>query len=93
MNALNPVDSLFCEPRPQDPEDLARWLSDLVSLLRRQRWLIAACLAAALAARLPARPLLLARYYALTTASILAGLLDWLRHGTEAGWEPAEGTR
>ena len=36
-------------------------------------------------------PLLLARYYVLTTASIAAGLWDWLRHGTPAGWEPAGG--
>jgi cellulose synthase/poly-beta-1,6-N-acetylglucosamine synthase-like glycosyltransferase len=41
----------------------------------------------------PARPLLLARYYVMTTASLAAGLWDWLRHGTPAGWEPAEGTR
>jgi cellulose synthase/poly-beta-1,6-N-acetylglucosamine synthase-like glycosyltransferase len=53
-----------------------------------------AVLLAALAARLlPARALLLARYYVLTTASLVAGLWDWLRHGTTAGWEPAEGTR
>ena len=38
-------------------------------------------------------PLLLARYYVLTTASLAAGLWDWLAHGTHAGWEPAEGTR
>ncbi len=54
----------------------------------------AGLLAAALAARaVPARPLLVARYYVLTTASLAAGLWDWLRHGTPAGWEPAEGTR
>jgi glycosyltransferase involved in cell wall biosynthesis len=41
----------------------------------------------------PARPLLIARYYVLTTASLAAGLWDWLRRGTAAGWEPAEGTR
>jgi hypothetical protein len=29
----------------------------------------------------------------LTTASLAAGLFDWLAHGTDAGWEPAEGTR
>jgi cellulose synthase/poly-beta-1,6-N-acetylglucosamine synthase-like glycosyltransferase len=53
-----------------------------------------AVLAAALAARvLQARLLLVARYYVLTTASLAAGLWDWLRHGTAAGWEPAEGTR
>ena len=39
------------------------------------------------------RPLLVARYYVLVTASAAAGLWDWLRHGTPAGWEPAEGTR
>ncbi len=41
----------------------------------------------------PAKPMLLARYYVLTTASLAAGLWDWLVHGTSAGWEPAEGTR
>ena len=39
------------------------------------------------------RPLLVARYYVLTTASLAAGLWDWLRHGTEASWDVAEGTR
>ncbi|HUR87349.1 MAG TPA: glycosyltransferase [Solirubrobacteraceae bacterium] len=54
----------------------------------------AAILAGALLApRFPSRPLLVARYYVLTTASVAAGLWDWLRHGTAAGWEPAEGTR
>jgi hypothetical protein len=53
-----------------------------------------AVLAAALAGRfIPARPLLLARYYVLTTASVAAGLWDYLRHGTPAGWAPPEGTR
>ena len=53
-----------------------------------------ALLMAALAAQaLPVQPLLVARYYVLTTASLAAGLWDWLRHGTSAGWEPAEGTR
>jgi hypothetical protein len=50
-------------------------------------------LAALVAAAAPLRPLLVARYYVLTTASLAAGLWDWLRHGTPAGWEPAEGTR
>ncbi len=50
-------------------------------------------LAALAAPILPARPLLIARYYVLTTASLAAGLWDWLAHGTEAGWEAAEGTR
>ncbi len=53
-----------------------------------------AVLAAALAAGLvPSRPLLIARYYVLTTAALLAGLWDWLARGTPVGWEPAEGTR
>ena len=49
--------------------------------------------AAALAGVAPVRALLLARYYVLTTASSAAGLWDWLRHGTPAWWEAAEGTR
>jgi len=49
--------------------------------------------AAALAGLIRARPLLIARYYVLTTASPAAGLWDWLRHGTPASWEAAEGTR
>ena len=48
---------------------------------------------ALLAGVLQARPLLIARYYVLTTASPAAGLWDWLRHGTAASWEAAEGTR
>jgi glycosyltransferase involved in cell wall biosynthesis len=54
---------------------------------------LALVVAALLAPALPARPLLVARYYVLTTASLAAGLWDWLRHGTSVGWEPAEGTR
>ncbi len=50
-------------------------------------------LAAAIARVIPAKPLLIARYYVLSTASPAAGLWDWLAHGTAAGWEPAEGTR
>jgi poly-beta-1,6-N-acetyl-D-glucosamine synthase len=49
--------------------------------------------AAAAGGRVPARPLLVARYYVLTNASIAAGLWDHLRHGTPAGWAPPEGTR
>jgi hypothetical protein len=49
--------------------------------------------AAAAGRRVPARPLLVARYYVLTNASIAAGLWDHLRHGTPAGWTPPEGTR
>jgi hypothetical protein len=54
---------------------------------------LAILLAAALAGAVPARPLLIARYYVLTTASLAAGLWDWLARGTPAGWEPAEGAR
>ncbi len=54
---------------------------------------LAVLLAALLARVIPARPLLLARYYVLTTASLAAGLWDWVTRGTPAGWEPAEGTR
>jgi hypothetical protein len=50
-------------------------------------------MATAAASAVPARPLLIARYYVFTTASLAAGLWDWLAHGTHAGWEPAEGTR
>jgi cellulose synthase/poly-beta-1,6-N-acetylglucosamine synthase-like glycosyltransferase len=48
---------------------------------------------AALAGVVRARPLLVARHYVLTVASPAAGLWDWLRHGTSAGWDAAEGTR
>jgi cellulose synthase/poly-beta-1,6-N-acetylglucosamine synthase-like glycosyltransferase len=54
----------------------------------------AATLAAAFAGgRVQARPLLVARYYVLTTAALAFGLYDWLRHGTEVGWDAPEGTR
>jgi len=61
-------------------------------------WLYAAAFALQCALLLAAlaggiRPFLIARYYVLTTASIAAGLWDWARHGTPAGWAPAEGTR
>jgi hypothetical protein len=49
--------------------------------------------AAALGGFVCARPLLVARYYVLTTTSLALGLWDWLRHGTGASWEAAEGTR
>jgi glycosyl transferase family 2 len=54
---------------------------------------LAVLLAAALAGVMALRPLLLARYYVLTTASLAAGLWDWLRHGTDATWDAAAGTR
>jgi glycosyltransferase involved in cell wall biosynthesis len=61
-------------------------------------WIYAAAFAVQVALLLAAlaggiRPFLIARYYVLTTASIAAGLYDWARHGTPAGWAPAEGTR
>ena len=49
--------------------------------------------AAGLAGRVPSRALRICRYYVLTTASLALGLWDWLRHGTSAAWEAAEGTR
>jgi hypothetical protein len=55
-----------------------------------------AFLAAALLGRVTAgrpRILGLAYYYVLVTASLAAGLWDWLRHGTPATWERAEGRR
>jgi cellulose synthase/poly-beta-1,6-N-acetylglucosamine synthase-like glycosyltransferase len=54
---------------------------------------VALLLGAALAGAVRWRPMLLARYYVLTAASPAAGLWDWLRHGTDASWEAAEGTR
>ncbi|HEY0632536.1 MAG TPA: hypothetical protein VGC98_10815, partial [Thermoleophilaceae bacterium] len=35
----------------------------------------------------------IARYYVLVTASPAVGLIDYLRTGTDPGWEKAEGTR
>jgi cellulose synthase/poly-beta-1,6-N-acetylglucosamine synthase-like glycosyltransferase len=54
---------------------------------------VALLAAAAAGRRWPYRPLLIARYYVLTTASLAAGLLDHLAHGTPAGWDAPEGTR
>jgi glycosyltransferase involved in cell wall biosynthesis len=54
---------------------------------------LALLIGALLGGALRVRPLLIARYYVLTTASPAAGLWDWLRHGTAATWEAAEGTR
>jgi hypothetical protein len=39
------------------------------------------------------RPGLIARYYVLTQASIALGMPTGMRHGTEAGWSAARGTR
>jgi hypothetical protein len=70
-----------------------------VALLVRGRARVAAAAQAALLAgataggRVRARPLLIARYYVLTTAAVGAGLWDHLRYGTPAVWDAAEGTR
>jgi hypothetical protein len=71
-----------------------------LALLGRGRVYVAAAIAqtavvaaAAAGGRADARPLLLARYYVLTTAALAAGLYDWLRYGTEVGWDAPEGTR
>jgi len=66
-----------------------------------QGWVYAATLVAQLAflaaallgKRLPLGPLRVARYYAMTTASIAAGFWDRARHGPPGAWEKAEGTR
>jgi hypothetical protein len=54
---------------------------------------IALIAAALLGSRSESRVLKLAWYYALVTASPAAGLVDYLRTGTPAEWEKAEGTR
>ena len=54
---------------------------------------VALVVAALVAVVVPSRPLLIARYYVLTTVSLVVGLWDWLTRGTPAGWEAAEGTR
>ena len=60
---------------------------------RSPQFVLRVLVGALLAGSLRLRPLALARYYVLTTASPALGLWDWLRHGTEASWEVAEGTR
>jgi len=50
-------------------------------------------LAAALAPFVRARPFAIAYYYVTITASIAAGLFDWLRRGMPLTWEKPEGTR
>jgi cellulose synthase/poly-beta-1,6-N-acetylglucosamine synthase-like glycosyltransferase len=64
------------------------WFYDLTFVL--QLALIAAAL---LGRSVPIAPFRIARYYALTTASIAAALWDRLRHGPGGRWEKAEGTR
>jgi hypothetical protein len=76
---------------------LAASLARRSSAGRGERALLAAQLlllaGAAAGGRVRLRPLLVARYYVLTQASIALGLWDWLRHGTPAGWSAPEGTR
>lgn len=58
--------------------------------LLKQAALIAGAL---LGGRIHSRPLLILRYYAGTNLAVALGLWDHLRHGTDAGWSPPEGTR
>ncbi|MDE3069679.1 MAG: glycosyltransferase [Acidobacteriota bacterium] len=63
-------------------------------VLRIALWAQGAVIAASvLGDFIPLRPLLMARHYVLTTAAVALGLWDWLRHGTSAQWQAAEGTR
>jgi cellulose synthase/poly-beta-1,6-N-acetylglucosamine synthase-like glycosyltransferase len=48
---------------------------------------------AALASIVPARLLLVARYYVVTNWALAAGLWDWLRGNRSPVWETVEGTR
>jgi cellulose synthase/poly-beta-1,6-N-acetylglucosamine synthase-like glycosyltransferase len=78
-----------------------RWLRyfgpflHMIAFAAAPRWVRRLQLLMLAAAFVPARarPLLLGRYYILTQGSIALGLLDHLRHGTAAGWDPPEGTR
>ena len=88
---------------------LLRYLTPLLHLvvlganlaLLGQSWVYAATLAlqaafllAAILGRwIPLAPFRVARYYAMTTASIALGLWDRARHGPPGAWEKAEGTR
>ena len=60
-----------------------------VTLAAQVVFLLAAALGRLTAGR--PRVLGLAYYYVLVTASLAAGLWDWLRHGTPTTWERAEG--
>lgn len=64
------------------------WLYDLAFVLQ-----IAFIAAALLGSPVPIAPFRIARYYALTTASIALGTWDRLRHGAGGRWEKAAGTR
>jgi cellulose synthase/poly-beta-1,6-N-acetylglucosamine synthase-like glycosyltransferase len=54
---------------------------------------VAAIAAALFGGSFPVGPLRVARYYAMTTLSIAAGLWDRFRGGAPAAWEKAPGTR
>jgi cellulose synthase/poly-beta-1,6-N-acetylglucosamine synthase-like glycosyltransferase len=54
---------------------------------------LALLLGAALAPLVPARLLLVARYYVVTNWALAAGLWDWLRGERSPVWETVEGTR
>jgi cellulose synthase/poly-beta-1,6-N-acetylglucosamine synthase-like glycosyltransferase len=54
---------------------------------------VAAIAAALFGGSFPVGPLRMARYYAMTTLSIAAGLWDRFRQGPPAAWEKAPGTR
>lgn len=64
------------------------WVYDLAFALQ-----IAFIAAALLGRFLPLAPFRIARYYAMTTTSIAAGLWDRWRRGPGGRWEKAEGTR
>ena len=64
------------------------WFYDLAFVLQ-----LAFIAGALLADRIPIAPFRIARYYALTTASIALGTWDRFRHGAGGRWEKAEGTR
>ncbi len=73
------------------PPGTAGGTSELYMVTFTLQVLLGAC--AGLGGLIRIRPLLIARYYFLTTASLALGFWDWLRHGTSAQWEAAEGTR
>jgi cellulose synthase/poly-beta-1,6-N-acetylglucosamine synthase-like glycosyltransferase len=78
---------------------LTAFLANLLLLGQGTIYLVAygiqllAIAAAILGGQFRWRPLLVARYYALTTLSIAAGLWDRFRRGRPGTWEKAPGTR